>query len=155
VSDLDHPANPMRGASLGRLIGDYRTLVETCRARADELAISRLEIDRLGGLPAGYSAKLLGKDAGAPGRKHKKMWPVALESMLGVLGLKILIIEDDAATARTLALRTPVDHSQQRFENKCNSKPVPQLAAPVNDSAPVSRAHLRVVQSKRRGSKYG
>jgi hypothetical protein len=66
--------------------------------------MSRLEIDRLGGLPVGYAGKLLGKDGGEPGREHKKMWPIALESMLGVLGLKILLIEDDAATARTLAL---------------------------------------------------
>jgi hypothetical protein len=43
------------------------------------------------------------------------MWPVALEAMLGVLGLKILLIEEDAATARTLALRTPVDHGQAAF----------------------------------------
>jgi hypothetical protein len=28
-------------ANLGRMITDYRTLVETCRARADELALSR------------------------------------------------------------------------------------------------------------------
>ena len=90
------------GAELGRLISDYRSLVETCRARAEELELSRLEIDRLGGLPVGYAGKLLGKDGGEPGRKHKKMWPVALESMLGVLGLKILLIEDEAATARTL-----------------------------------------------------
>jgi hypothetical protein len=88
------------GAELGRVFSDYRTLVETCRARADELELSRLEIDRLSGLPAGYAGKLLGKDGGDPGRKHKKMWPIALESMLGVLGLKILLIEDDAATAR-------------------------------------------------------
>jgi hypothetical protein len=78
-----------------------------------------LEIDRLGGLPTGYAGKLLGKDGVAPGRKHKKMWPVALELMLGVLGLKILLIEDDAATARTLALRTPVDRANQRFGNVC------------------------------------
>jgi hypothetical protein len=96
---------------------DYRRLVETCRARAEELEISRSEIDRLGGLPAGYAGKLLGKDGGEPGRKNKKMWPIALESMLGVLGLKILLIEDDAATARTLALRTPVERNQQRFGN--------------------------------------
>src|ERR1700732_2545866 len=107
------------GATLGRVITDYKTLVEICRQRADELEISRLEIDRLGGLPAGYAGKLLGKDGAAPGRKHKKMWPVALESMLGVLGLKILLIEDDAATARTLALRTPVDRANQRFGNVC------------------------------------
>jgi hypothetical protein len=102
-------------ANLGRLIGDYRTLIEVCRARADELALSRSEIDRLGNLPEGYSGKLLGKDAGAVGSKHKKMWPIALESMLGVLGLKILLIEDEAGAARTLALRTPVQTNQQRF----------------------------------------
>jgi hypothetical protein len=143
------PANPptiskRTSASLGRLITDYRTLVETCRARADELELSRLEIDRLGGLPVGYAGKLLGKDGGAPGRKHKKMWPVALESMLGVLGLKILLIEDEAATARTLALRTPVDRSNQRFGNV--SRLTPKLLAPP----------LTIVNApQKRGSKYG
>jgi hypothetical protein len=141
-------------ATLGRLFTDYRTLVETCRARADELEISRSEIDRLGGLPSGYAGKLLGRD-GAGGRKHKKMWPIALESMLGVLGLKVILIEDEAATARTLALRTPVDCRQQRFGNVCRISatllPPPSPASPP----PVSRAHLRVVQGKRRGSKYG
>jgi hypothetical protein len=131
------------GADLGRLIGDYRGLVETCRARAEELEISRLEIDRLSGLPAGYSGKLLGKDGVVgPGRKHKKMWPVALESMLGVLGLKILLIEDEAATARTLAHRTPVDRANQRFGNVCRIS-AKLLAPPV----------LTVVSGKRRGSK--
>jgi hypothetical protein len=138
-------------ASLGRLIGDYRTLVETCRARADELELSRLEIDRLGGLPTGYAGKLLGKDGGEPGRRHKKMWPVALESMLGVLGLKILLIEDGAATARTLALRTPVDRAQQRFGNVCRIS-AKLLAAPSQTKSPPI---LTVVPSKRRGSKYG
>jgi hypothetical protein len=145
------------GANLGRLITDYRTLVETCRARADELELSRLEIDRLGGLPAGYAGKLLGKDAvddvGFPRKKSsKKMWPVALESMLGVLGLKILLIEDEAATAKTLALRTPVDRANQRFGNVCriSAKLLPKPSQTV--SPPV----LRVVSSKRRGvTKYG
>jgi hypothetical protein len=41
------------GATLGRVINNYRGLVETCRARADELELSRAEIDRIGGLPAG------------------------------------------------------------------------------------------------------
>jgi hypothetical protein len=149
------------GATLGRLITDYRTLVETCRARADELELSRLEIDRLGGLPSGYAAKLLGKD-GTGGRK-KKMWPVSLESMLGVLGLKILIIEDEAATARTLSRRVPVDRANQRFDNKCNSKPLlsiessasVKIAAPQNEPPTAPRAHLRVIQGKRRGGKYG
>src|SRR5258708_24335405 len=102
-------------ANLGRVIDSYRGLVETCRARADELAISRAEIDRVSGLPAGYAGRLLGR-AGA-GPRGKKMWPISLEAMLGTLGLKILLIEDDAATARTLALRIPVNRSQQRFGN--------------------------------------
>ncbi len=150
-------------ANLGRVIDSYRGLVETCRARADELAISRAEIDRVSGLPAGYAGRLLGR-AGA-GPRGKKMWPISLEAMLGTLGLKILLIEDDAATARTLALRIPVDRSNQRFGNTCNSKPSPKiesiesrakLAAPrTSEPAPVSRAHLRVVQGKRRRSKYG
>ena len=139
-----------RSASLGRLITDYRTLVETCRARADELELSRLEIDRLGGLPTGYAGKLLGKDGGDPGRKNKKIWPIALESILGVLGLKILLIEDDAATARTLALRTPVDRANQRFGNV--SRLTPKLLPPP--SQPVSPPVLTVVSGKRRGSKY-
>jgi hypothetical protein len=131
-------------ASLGRLIADYRTLVETCRARADELGISRLEIDRIGGLPSGYAGKILGKDGGEPGRKNKKIWPIAMEAMLGALGLKILLIEDAAATARTLALRTPVDRANQRFGNVCriSAKLLP----------PPSRT---VVSGKRRGGKYG
>lgn len=142
-------------ASLGRVITDYRSLVETCRARADELALSRSEIDRLGGLPSGYAGKLLGKgaveDVGFPRKKNsKKMWPVALESMLGVLGLKLIAIEDDAATARTLALRTPVDRSQQRFENVC------RISARLLEK-PAQMPFLTVVQGKRkcRGGKYG
>ena len=147
------------GANLGRVIDGYRALVETCRARAVELELSRLEIDHLGGLPAGYSGHLLGNGNGAT---QKRMWPFGLEAMLGALGLKILLIEDEAATARALALRRkPVDSSNQRFGNKCNSKPsavepveitkipaAPQKPPPP----PVSRAHLRVVQNRRRSS---
>jgi hypothetical protein len=136
---------------IARPVDGYKGLVETCRQRANELALSRLEIDRLAGLPVGYSAKLLGRDDGVP--RKKRMWPASLEAILGTLGLQIIIIEDPAATSRTLARRVPVDYAQQRFDNKCNS--LPQLAAPQKDPAAASRAHLRVVQGKRRGSKYG
>jgi hypothetical protein len=84
--------------------------------------------------------ELLGKDGGEPGRKNKKMWPIALESMLGVLGLKILLIEDEAATARTLALRIPVDRANQRFGNVCRSSAtlLPPPSQPA--SPPCSRS---------------
>src|ERR1700674_1946358 len=133
-------------ANLGRMISDYRGLIETCRQRADELGISRLEIDRIGGLPSGYAGKLLGKDGGEPGRKNKKIWPIAMEAMLAALGLQILIIEDTAATARTLALRTPVDRANQRFGNVCriSAKLLPPPAQPAPPPL------LTVVSGKRR-----
>jgi hypothetical protein len=143
-------ANPTP-AKLGRAFSDYRTLVEICRARAEELELSRLEIDRLGGLPPGYSGKLLGRDGQGP--RQKKMWPVSLEAMLGVLGLKILFIEDDAATAHTLAQRTPVDRANQRFGNVCRISAM-LLEKPSQPAAPPL---LTVVPAKRpaRRSKYG
>jgi hypothetical protein len=141
---------------IARPIVGYSGLVETCRQRADELALSRLEIDRLAGLPAGYSGKLLGKDDGVP--RKKRLWPASLELVLGALGLQIIVIEDHAATSRTLSRRIPVDRVQQRFEKKCNP-PKPKIVPPQIEHqrpvAPVSRAHLRVIQGKRRGSKYG
>lgn len=138
------------GATLGRVIGDYRGLIETCRARADELALSRSEIDRLSGLPSGFSGKLLGQDGSAP--KQKRMWPVSLELMLGALGLKILLIEDETATARTLSMRVPVDHRQQRFHN--TSRLSPKLLTPP--SRPSGPPSLTIVHSRqKRGGKYG
>jgi hypothetical protein len=107
--------SPPPRVKFGRPFSDYRTLIEACRVRADELELSRSELDRLSGLPAGYSSKLLGRDGAE--RRGKKMWPFSLEAMLGVLGVRIVLIEDDAATARTLALRVPVDRAQQRFGN--------------------------------------
>jgi hypothetical protein len=118
----------LTGATLGRVFTDYQTLVETCRQRADEIGISRLELDRLAGLPQGYSGKLLGRDGA--GAKQKRMWPIGLEALLGTLGLKVLLIEDEAATARTLSLRTPVDRAQQRFGNVSRIGSVPALPPP-------------------------
>jgi hypothetical protein len=105
---------PPPAARLGRAIGDYRTLVETFRQRANELELSRAELDRLAGFSNGYSGQLL-----SPGKAKtpKHMGPMSLENMLATLGLKIVLIEDEAATAHTLARRVPVDHSQQRFGN--------------------------------------
>jgi hypothetical protein len=89
----------------------------------------------------------------APGEKQKRMWPIGLEAMLGTLGLKVLLIEDEAATARTLALRVPVDRANQRFGNVCRISAT--LLAPP--SQPASPPLLTVVAAKRsaRGSKYG
>jgi hypothetical protein len=63
------------------------------------------------------------------------MWPIGLEAMLGTLGLRILLIEDEAATARTLALRTPVQSNQQRFGNV--SRLTPKLLAAPQSARPL------------------
>jgi hypothetical protein len=155
------------GATLGRIVSDYRGVVEICQQRAIELEISRLAIDRLAGFTEGYSAKILGS---GDGKRPKRMWPIALESIFGVLGLKILLIEDEAAAARTLALRSPVVSSHQRHGNRSrlkasggvvpeqieltSAKPAYAAHAPVSPAPPVvSRAHLRIVQT-RRGSRF-
>jgi hypothetical protein len=148
------------GANLGRLIPDYGGLLEAFRERAQELELSRKGIDDIAGWADGYAGKLL---AGAAAKRRKIIGPLALELMLGTLGLKLILVEDPEATARTLAMRgEPVQRNQQRFGNTCRSsekiesiKSRAKLAAPrENKTPPVSRAHLRVVQS-RRGGKYG
>lgn len=84
--------------SIARPVTNYQGLVETCRARADELAISRFELGRLAGLPLGYSGKLLGNPDRVM-KKPKMMWPTSLESILGALGLQIIVVEDYVATS--------------------------------------------------------
>ena len=93
--------------------------------------------------------------------------PEEQPSLLETLGLIIMIVEDPAARDRTLARRDPVCISNQRFGNKCHSKPSPKiesiesrakLAAPRENKPPppATRAHLRVIQNRRgSGSKYG
>jgi hypothetical protein len=118
------PAPPVAPARLGQAITTYRILVETFRQRADELELSRSEIDRIAGLPSGYAGKILSVGAA---KKPKRMGLISLENMLATLGLKIILIEDEAATARTLALREPVDRAQQRFCNVSRLTAAPAL----------------------------
>jgi hypothetical protein len=96
-------------ATLGRVINDYESLIEVCRQRAAELAISREGIDLLSGCAPGLAGKILGH------RQAKKLGPTTLKPILQVLGLKLLVIEDDHETALTLAVREPVHARQQRF----------------------------------------
>jgi hypothetical protein len=124
------PASPGRPAAVGQSFTHYSTLIETCRSRCDELALSRAELDRLSGLPEGYSAKLLGRDG--CGQRQKRAWPISLEALLGALGLKVILIIDEQATARTLARREkPVNRSQQRFGNVSRISAVPALPPPA------------------------
>jgi hypothetical protein len=134
------------GAVLGRVINDYESLIEICRQRADELAISREGIDLLSGCAPGFAGKVLGH------RQAKKLGPSTLKPMLQVLGLKLLVLEDDREAALTLSIREPVKTSQQRFGNTSRLTPK-LLEAPQRPAGPPS---LSIVRSGKRGvTKYG
>src|ERR1700730_7664731 len=94
------PPSAARAAAVGQLFTSYSTLIETCRVRCDQLELSRAELDRLSGLPDGYSSKLLGRDG--CGQRQKRAWPVSLEALLGALGFKVILIIDEQATATRL-----------------------------------------------------
>jgi hypothetical protein len=138
------------GAELGRLISDYGALLEAFRERAQELEISRVAIDEIAGWADGYASKLL---AGEAAKRRKIIGPLSLGLMLGTLGLKMILVEDPEATARTLKRRAPVDRRQQRFGN------ISRISATLlpPPSQPASPPILTIVASAktRRGSKYG
>src|SRR3977135_1000114 len=70
---------------------DYRELWAAFRARADQLAMTREDIDADTGLPSGYASTLL-----APAQV-KKMGLSSLGALLAVLKLKIIIVEDGSS----------------------------------------------------------
>jgi hypothetical protein len=134
------------GAVLGRIVNDYESLIEVCRQRAEELAISREGIDGLSGCAPGLAGKILGH------KQTKKLGPTTLKPILQALGLRLMVIEDDRETALTLAVREPVQSSQQRFGNVSRLTPK-LLAAPQQ---PAGAPSLSIVRSGKRGaSKYG
>jgi hypothetical protein len=137
------------GANIARPIPGYRGFIEVCRARAIELEISRAELDRISGLPSGYSGRILGNYEAA--KEPRRMWPASLDAILGTLGLRILIIEDEAAAARTIARREPVDRTNQRFGNVCRISA--KLLPPPQADAPPPLSIVRT--GTRRGGKYG
>jgi hypothetical protein len=110
------------GANLGsttpfaRVVYHYAAFIEAMRDRSVDLQISRLEIDRISGLPQGFSGKVLSRNP------VKRIGLHSLGPLLETLGLIIMIVEDPAARDRTLARRVRVDVNNQRFDNKCNSR---------------------------------
>jgi hypothetical protein len=108
-------------AAAARLIGNYDDLIDAIRTRVAELCISRNELDHLAGIANGHSGKLLG-----PGR-IKRFGRITLGPTLGAIGCKLILVEDPAATAKTLARRKLVEESQQRFNNTSRSCPTEKV----------------------------
>jgi hypothetical protein len=84
-----------------RMCSDYFDVIRALRDRTDDLKISRLEIDEIGGLQTGYSAKLLSM------QPSKVLGPVSMGPTLQTLGLRVILVEDTEFTARTLERRKP------------------------------------------------
>lgn len=80
-----------------RIIGearDHDELLAALRRRKEQLELSVETLDHLAGLTARHSQKILGCN---PGRGITR---ITLGPLLGSLGLKVLIVEDDEAIAR-------------------------------------------------------
>ena len=94
-------------------------------ARADELGLSRLELDRLSGLPVGYSGKLLGRDGAGP--KPKRMWPIGLEAMLGADASLVIVNNPGADGPSGNAAVVSLDGTQVAFVAQPHGGDAPRL----------------------------
>lgn len=100
-----------------RVCDDYSDVIMALRDRAVALQIKRADIDQLAGLATGHAGKLLSP------RPTKGLGPTSWGPTLEALGLRLILVEDTAATARTVGRRVPVDTRQQRFCHKNFAKP--------------------------------
>jgi hypothetical protein len=65
------------------------------------LQLTRAQIDEISGLQEGYSSKILRKS------RLKKLGSISMPNLFGTLGVKLFLVEDPEATAKTLSRRTP------------------------------------------------
>ena len=91
-----------------RFLVDYGALVATLCERTEQLELSRLELDRIAGLPSGYAGTVLSKPPVKTISLH------SLGPVLQSLGLVLCVLEDPAARDRTLARRIPFDVTNHR-----------------------------------------
>jgi hypothetical protein len=70
---------------------DYTEFHAAFRLRAEQLQVSRLALDELGGTAHGWFGKFLGP------RQIRRIGFVTLGPALAALGLKIVIVEDEEA----------------------------------------------------------
>lgn len=89
----------------------YDDLIRALRVRASELGMTDKIIEEIGGFTGGHVGKLLGA------ARTKNLGPLTLGMMLGALGLKFAIIEDEEATRRIKA----------RFDFSEKSKRMPTI----------------------------
>jgi hypothetical protein len=86
--EASEPSPAQNGPRILAVVYEYADLLNALRNRRDELQVSHTTIDDVSGLSSGYSSKVL---CDPP---IKGLGPVSLGPMLGVLGIKILLVED-------------------------------------------------------------
>ena len=83
--------------SSGRIVGefaDYAGMLNTLRARVEELQIQGERFEAFAGLPTGYLSKLIGV------RPVRRIAMVSMGPIFSALGIRCIVVEDPAATAR-------------------------------------------------------
>jgi hypothetical protein len=72
-------------------IHEFHELVAALKARMHELNITMDTLDAIAGLPCRFSAKILAK------KPLKGLGPISLGAIIGALGLKLIVVEDEEA----------------------------------------------------------
>lgn len=86
-------------------VTNYLQLLQAIRARIAELGLSYETVDALAGWADDYASKILTLEIkpqreGGKRRALRAMGPMAFDAMLGAVGLKIILIEDERAIER-------------------------------------------------------
>ncbi len=76
------------------VVTDYRSLIDAFRRRKDELSIPHLSLDKIAGLPSGYSGKLFGR------ANVRALGPISFGLILNALGLRMILELDERASAK-------------------------------------------------------
>jgi len=75
-------------------VNSYEQMLAVLRSRVNELQIKGVDFDDFAGLPLGYLSKLIGA------RPIRRLGMTSFGPVLAGLGLRLLVIEDNAATER-------------------------------------------------------
>ena len=95
----------------GRVIAqftDYPGMLTAIRTRVNELAINGERFDEFAGLPRGYLSKLVGANP------IRSIGRTSMGPVFGALGIRCIIVEDEAATARLKSRLQPRNNSFSR-----------------------------------------
>jgi len=139
---------------LGEII-DYDGLIAVLRARLNELDISHATLERISGLPSGYTGKVLGS------LRRKALGPVSLGLMLQALAVKLVAVEDTEAANRMgerweKRMRPDYNASRQApIGNALISRVLPILMERFTSAGGRARAQKLSAANRRRIARLG